>query len=48
MHTRGVTFDMHVSSSAHDRRVLRAYARRNKMVGYCQGLNFIAGFMRVI
>jgi len=30
------------------RRVLRAYARRNKVVGYCQGLNFIAGiYMRV-
>ncbi|KAJ1495174.1 rab-GTPase-TBC domain-containing protein [Baffinella frigidus] len=27
------------------RRVLRAYARRNKAVGYCQGLNFIAGMM---
>uniref|UniRef100_A0A7S4PGE2 Rab-GAP TBC domain-containing protein n=2 Tax=Guillardia theta TaxID=55529 RepID=A0A7S4PGE2_GUITH len=27
------------------RRVLRAYARRNKQVGYCQGLNFIAGLM---
>lgn len=27
------------------RRVLRAYARRNKKVGYCQGMNFIAGIM---
>jgi len=27
------------------RRLLRAYARRNRAVGYCQGLNFIAGVM---
>ena len=27
------------------RRVLRAYACRNSLVGYCQGLNFIAGMM---
>jgi len=30
------------------RRVLRAYARRNKVVGYCQGLNFIAGMMLLV
>lgn len=30
------------------RRVLRAYARRNKLVGYCQGLNFIAGMMLLV
>eukprot|EP00291_Cryptomonas_curvata_P020344 CAMPEP_0172177360 /NCGR_PEP_ID=MMETSP1050-20130122/15391_1 /TAXON_ID=233186 /ORGANISM="Cryptomonas curvata, Strain CCAP979/52" /LENGTH=394 /DNA_ID=CAMNT_0012849867 /DNA_START=169 /DNA_END=1353 /DNA_ORIENTATION=- len=27
------------------RRVLRAYSARNKLVGYCQGMNFIAGAM---
>jgi Rab-GTPase-TBC domain len=27
------------------RRVLRAYAMRNPEVGYCQGLNFIAGLL---
>lgn len=27
------------------RNVLIAYARRNPMIGYCQGLNFIAAFI---
>ena len=30
------------------RRVLRAYARRNSSVGYCQGLNFIVGLMLLV
>ena len=30
------------------RRVLRAYARRNASVGYCQGLNFIVGLMLLV
>ena len=42
----------HVSSSPVEtphiqslRRVLRAYTARNKIVGYCQGMNFIVGMM---
>lgn len=30
------------------RRVLRAYALHNPAIGYCQGLNFIAGFLLLI
>ena len=27
------------------RRVLRAYSLHNPAVGYCQGMNFVAGFL---
>lgn len=29
-------------------RVLRAYALRNPVIGYCQGMNFIAGLMLLV
>lgn len=33
------------AGTASMRRVLRAYSLRNPSVGYCQGMNFIAGLL---